>query len=390
MTDHKSSLVLVANWDSDAGYAWWLMESYWCCLAEAYSARHMVYMAYPSVSKIPTAITAAPLVSIEIDFTKIDLISVLQQIRFIVARHVKSLYFSDQPFWHWRYVLFRFFGVRCIVVHDHTPGIRPAVHGLKRWIKSRVFRLPWLSANAVFGATSFVTQRAINVACVPQERCYTIPNGLPPLIGLSNVDVRAAFSIPDTRQILVCVARATEYKGIPFVLRCLALLVNERQCTNLHFLYCGDGPDLENFKALAGELGVASYVTFAGRRTDICELLSSCQFAIQPSQGEVGYSLSILEYMRAGLPVIVPNNPSVCMATIDGVNGLIYQEGSVDSATEAIQRLLISPLLVSKLGESARRSVQEVFSLQVAHRELLKAMSAVDPMMRQNEEVVSP
>lgn len=380
MTVRNASLVLVANWDSDAGYAWWLMESYWCALAQVYAKHGPVYIAYPSISKIPAAVQQAPATCVGLDFTRVDWTSLTRQIGFIKTNHVRTLYFSDQPFWHWKYLIYRWFGVGCIVVHDHTPGMRPAARGLKRFLKRIVFRVPWISANAVFGATPFVTRRAIDVACAPESMCYTVPNGLPPLTSESTADVHSRFGIPVGRRILVSVSRATFYKGIQFVLNCLAVLVNKQECKNLHFLYCGDGPDLDRFKQLANNLGIADHVTFAGRRSDVSELLGGCHFAIQPSQGEVGYSLSILEYMRAGLPVIVPDNPSVCLATTDGVNGLIYKEGDQVSAIEAIHKLFSSPALAVSLGKNAKHSVQNTFSLQLAHQELIKAIKAVDPL----------
>lgn len=382
MTDRKASLVLVANWDSDAGYAWWLMESYWRCLSLAYAKFNPVFLAYPSISTLPKSIQESPLTCVELDFTKTDFQSVVNQAKFIVLHHVRTLYFSDQLFWHWRYLLFRLLGVRCIVVHDHTPGLRPAATGLKRWLKQRVFQIPGLSVDAVFGATDFVRQRAIDVAAVPSSRCYSVPNGLPPLSNTSVANVHTLFGIPPDRIVLACVARATVYKGVPFVLRCLAQLIHERGATNLHLLYCGDGPDLDSFKELAKVLAINEHVTFAGRRSDISALLGGCHFAIQPSQGEVGYSLSILEYMRSGLPVIVPDNPSVCMATEDGVNGIIYQEGNLESATNAIFKLLSAPEWVVTLGSNARQAVQALFNLQVTHQKLLKSMRAVDPMLQ--------
>lgn len=382
MTDRNASLVLVANWDSNAGYAWWLMESYWRCISLAYACAHPVFLAYPSISTLPKTIQASPITCVELDFAKSDFQSVVSQAKFIGMHQVRTLYFSDQHFWHWRYLLFRLLGVRCIVVHDHTPGLRPAVTGLKQWLKQRVFQIPGLSVDAVFCATDFVRQRAIEVACVPASRCYSVPNGLPPLADTTVANVHTLFGIPPGRKILACVARATVYKGLPFVLKCLAQLIRERGATHLHLLYCGDGPDLDSFKGIAKALAIDEHVTFAGRRSDISALLGGCNFAIQPSQGEVGYSLSILEYMRAGLPVIVPDNPSVCMATQDGINGLIYQEGSIESAANAIYKLLSAPEWVATLGNNARKAVQEVFSLQVTHQELLKSMRSVDPMLQ--------
>lgn len=381
MTDRRPSLVMVANWDSDAGYAWWLMESYWKCLSLAYSPRSRVFLAYPSISLLPPAIKDSPIECVELDFTKSDHQSLMRQLSFIREHSVKTIYFSDQPFWHHRYLLFRLMGVRCIVVHDHTPGVRPPATGLKRKLKQIIMALPGISVDAVFGATRFVSERAMRVACVPERRCYTVPNGIPLSVSTDVPDLALMFDIPKCRRIMVCVSRATHYKGISFVLRCLSTLVHEKKCDDLHFLYCGDGPDLADFKRLAAELGVEGHVTFAGRRSDVGSLLPGCHFSIQPSRGEVGYSLSILEYMRAGLPVIVPNNPSVCMATEDGVTGLIYEEDNQESAGAAILRFYRDPALTVELGSNARKSIERTFNLTCAHRALLNSMSIVDPVL---------
>jgi glycosyltransferase involved in cell wall biosynthesis len=174
----------------------------------------------------------------------------------------------------------------------------------------------------------------------------------------------------------VMTGRANRYKNVSFVLKCIADLT--RQGHKLHFLFCGDGPDLEAFRNEASSLGIASFVTFAGRRNDIPQVLPQCDFAIHPSLGEVGYSLSILEYMQAGLPVIVPDNPSVCGATQNGKTGMIYREHDAESLTEGIIRLMQNPADTKAMGEAARIKVKTEYNLKNTHTSLLRAFKAID------------
>jgi len=158
---NQPTLLLVANYDSGVGYAWWLMESYWVRLAQAYAPSHGVMLAYPSISKLPASIAAAPLRPEVCDFSGTDPASVLRQAKFVMATKVKTVYFTDQSVLHWRYLVLRLAGVRTIIVHDHTPGMRARPSGLKRLLKRFIYGLPWVTGDAVIGATDFVRMRHI-------------------------------------------------------------------------------------------------------------------------------------------------------------------------------------------------------------------------------------
>lgn len=378
MSQRPSALLLVANWDSNVGYAWWLMESYWVALAEHYCSQNRVLLAYPSVSTLPKAIAQAPLQPLKQDFTGTSLRAIREQCSFIRRNGVRAIYFSDRPTWHWRYAVYRLNGVRIIIVHDHTPGLRTRPTFVKRCFKKLVQRLPWITADGLIAATDFVRDRLIQVNCAQADRCFVANNGLPQLMPAPEpLPVHSLFNIPDDRQILVMTGRANRYKGVQFVLACLQMLTDERR-RSIHFLFCGDGPDLAYLVQLAHDLGVAGHVTFAGRRNDIPALLPGCDIAIHPSQGEVGYSLSILEYMRAGLPVLVPDNPSVCCATEHGVTGMVYPDGDIGTACALLTQLLEDPVLGRTMGQQAKMAVRHRYSLTLAHSALLTAFREVD------------
>ena len=371
------ALLLVANYDSGAGYAWWLMESFWARLAEHYHGRCRVLLAYPSISSLPITISSAPLEVVQQDFNRTGIFQVLTQCRFLYSNNVTAVYFSDKPTWHWRYVLYRLYGARVIIVHDHTPGARTPAKGLTKLLKKAIHRLPWLAVDGAIGATEYVRQRLIEVNCLPPERCFAAPNGLPfELENLEKSDLHTLFSIPEHRTILIMTGRADHYKGADFMLKALAHLKAAGECS-FHFVFVGDGPHLQMFKDNSRDLGLEEHVAFVGKRNDIPALLLGADIAVHPSKGEVGYSLSILEYMRAGLPVVVPDNPSVCGAIEHEVTGLVYPEGDHWGAIHSIQRLLHDSGLAKRLGKQAKDSVRK-YTLQNTHAALLNAFLWID------------
>ena len=124
-------------------------------------------------------------------------------------------------------------------------------------------------------------------------------------------------------------------------------------------------------------IGIDDSASFVGRVNGVDGILRHCQVAFHPSMGEVGYSLSILEYMRAGLPVVVSNNTSVCEATTDSIDGLIYPQGDIDAAAKALMVLITDPELASSMGKSGSAKVANCFSLDNCHLALTEAIDSI-------------
>lgn len=373
----SASILLVANWDSDVGYAWWLMESYWAAIAHHYADQYRILLAYPSISTVPTVIKNAPIECHRINFRDTDAASLRAQAAFIKQHKVKALYLSDGPMVSLAYALYRLSGVRHIINHDHTPGERCPPAGWKLALKKLLNRFPGCYADGVFAATEYVRQRHLSVTAIPEQRCFTVQNGLPEAGEIAACDLTQQFGIPDDRCVVVTTGRANRYKGIDFAIRVVAQTIHQHHQTKLHYLFCGDGPDLEAFRAEVESLGIADHVSMPGRLNNIPEVLKAADCAFHPSSGEVGYSMSILEYMQASLPVLVPDNPSVCGATRHEIDGLHYRERDESAAAEALNQLVNDPELRSRYGSEAQQRVNSEFSLARGHRQLLAGMDAV-------------
>src|SRR5690606_9982839 len=121
-------------------------------------------------------------------------------------------------------------------------------------------------------------------------------------------------------------------------------------------------------------LNIGEAVTFLGKTDKIPQILAECDIAFHPSKGEVGYSLSVLEYMRSEVAVVLSDNPSVCEAITHKKTGLIYQEGNLESAVNAFQQLILDEPSRIQMGQQGKIAVQSNYSLSNTHDQLMNAI----------------
>ncbi len=364
-TDTSANILLVANWESGVGYAWWLMETFWVTIADTFADRADSLLVYPEITTLPERIANSRIETHELDFNRHDPGQLLKILRFLRKHHIRNVYLSDAPTYRPFYGFLHLAGVRKIVVHDHTPGERSPAHGWRKRLKRFINHLPLLNADHVIAVTDYVHQRHLEVNCLDPARCSVVRNGIEPF-DTADIDrdyTHRTFGIPARKKIIVTTGRASYYKGIDFFIRCASELIHRRAVDDLHFLFCGDGPDMADFREMVTREGLQSHFTLAGKRQDIRKILPACDIGFHAAQGEVGYSLSILEYMSAGLATIVPDNPSTRGATENGVTGLWYRQNDVASACAAITRTLDADLR-RKLAGNAVVSVKDNYNIE--------------------------
>ena len=70
-TNH-GNILLVANYASDVGYAWWLMENFWIQIADLFSQQgRKVFLMYPVVNTVPSEVSKSSIIIVEHDFSDI-------------------------------------------------------------------------------------------------------------------------------------------------------------------------------------------------------------------------------------------------------------------------------------------------------------------------------
>ncbi len=338
------------------------MECFWLRFADLAAREGLdAFIAYPRPGPLPPLTCASGIQTVVVPVPGRGLGGLWGSLRLVRECRAEVMYFTDRPFFHGSYALYRLLGVRQIVVHDHIPGDYSASFGLVGWAKSILNRLPWFSADSQWCVSPLMAQRAVQAARVPAARIRIVQNGIgeaPPLP--RKLDLHREFDLPENAQVCVTVARASKNKRIDFLIE-VAQRCRGSGLDSVYFLHCGDGPELERLQEKARDSGVSERIRFAGRRADVAAILSSANFALHPSQGEA-FSLAVLEYMRAELVLLVPDIPSVSQAVRHGDTGIVYPDANADAVARLLGELLASPERCRRLGKAARASVTEHYS----------------------------
>jgi glycosyltransferase involved in cell wall biosynthesis len=369
-----SNILLVGNWASDTGYAWWLMEAFWVAIASRFKReRREIVLCFPKINGLNPRLVESGIQAVEFDF---DLASPVRLADFIRRHRIGYIYLTDKKYVSTTYVRLRLAGVKGIIIHDHTPGERTPPAGLKRLIKSVVARLPGMAADAYVAVSPLVIERFRQVACLPASKCHLATNGidLDVFDAAAPVDIRAELGLAPDALLLVSCGRATRYKGIHRIIEAAALVRARHGGRPIHFVHCGDGPDLEAFQQMIHDQGLRGVFFLLGRRHDVSGILKSANVAIHASEGEA-LSLAILEFMAARLAVVLPNSPTVSQTVVDHHSGLLYEAGNPGDLAAKLTLLLESPELRRSLGAGARRAVEERYTLRSTLAALLQAVA---------------
>jgi glycosyltransferase involved in cell wall biosynthesis len=125
----------------------------------------------------------------------------------------------------------------------------------------------------------------------------------------------------------------------------------------------GDGPLREELTALSKKLSLDSHVQFLGMVRDVPALLQRASLYVLSSISE-GVSLTILEAMARGLPIVATRVGGTPEAVRDGANGLLVPPGDPRSLAVSLLRLWRDDTLARRLGEAGRLRVLEHFDVR--------------------------
>jgi 1,2-diacylglycerol 3-alpha-glucosyltransferase len=269
------------------------------------------------------------------------------------------------------------------IVHAHTPFLLGLV--ARRW--ARKSRLPLVSTNH-----TLYTEYAHYVPLVPKKltqsvlikhmrwyyskcdgvvvpsvmveqilRGYGVTNnievigsGIAPRAGGTGRGARGEFGVPDDAFLLLYVGRVAREKNLGLLLQAFAVVKQKHpQC---RLMIAGSGPCEQDYREMAGDLGVADSVIFTGMlsRAKIDKAYGAADLFVFPSMTET-QGLVACEALVAGLPCVAVRaaaNPEVMQ---DGVDSILTTN-LVEPFAEAISRVVGDPELRERLSQGALRN----------------------------------
>ena len=244
-------------------------------------------------------------------------------------------------------------------IRDRAPYLTPMQKRAQRW------------------ACQFADCILVNAAAVKEwligegydaAKIVIIPNGVE-LSRFDRVDEGSPFrglGIPEGAPVVLVVSRLNPLKGIESFMQAAALVAPD--FPTVRFVIAGDTnpnerPYWSTLTSLTVRLGLTERLIFAGLRRDVPQLLSAATISVMPSLNEA-LSNVVLESMAAGAPTVATRVGGTPEAISDGVNGLLVPPGDPRAMASAIAALLRDQSRARRLGDAARQSIHERFSME--------------------------
>jgi glycosyltransferase involved in cell wall biosynthesis len=231
-------------------------------------------------------------------------------------------------------------------VGGRMPGRVAPFYGVAERLAAR-----W--GRAIVCVCEWEKRLALAHRIAPPEQLHVVPNGVRDVPEA----LRASPAVSPPR--IVSVARFEAPKDQSTLLDALARLGDLDWELDL----VGDGPTEAANRAFARRLGIAGRVRFLGYQPDVAAILARAQIFALSSRSEA-FPRSVLEAMRAGLPVVASDAGGVSEAVENGITGALVPGGDRAPLAEALRGLILDPAARQKRGAAARARYESHFRLE--------------------------
>ena len=209
-------------------------------------------------------------------------------------------------------------------------------------------------------AVSEAVRNALLSGSLPEAQVTTVHGGVPVREqAVVPAPLRKELGLPADAVLIGIVARLAPEKGHRFLLEAMRAVDRKAVC-----LVAGEGPEETALREYAAANGLADRVYFLGWRLDSDAIMAALDVVVQPSLWEEACSLSILEAMSLGKPLVATLSGGNAELIVQDETGLLVAKHDVPALTEALNRLACDPGLRERMGAAGRRRQVERFSVQ--------------------------
>lgn len=239
-----------------------------------------------------------------------------------------------------------------VIFTAHGWAFTPGVPDRQAWLYRAIERAAAPLATRIITVSEFDRKLAIAHLSLPPDRVVMVHNGMPDI----DPGLRANPGRSPVR--LIMTARFEPQKDHLTLLAALGQLKHLSWQLDL----VGNGPLLTSVQSATQDLGIAERVHFWGQRSDVAERLAEASIALLITNWE-GFPRSILEAMRAGLPVIASDVGGNSESVQQGTTGFIVPRSRAVDLRDRLEELLVSPEKRARLGRNGRARYEREFTL---------------------------
>lgn len=160
------------------------------------------------------------------------------------------------------------------------------------------------------------------------------------------------------------IGRFSEEKGVFNLLIAANMVLKERP--DLHFIFIGDGPLLQQMIKYTVENGISGKISFIGwiSYDSIPEYLNTLKLVVIPSYSE-GLPNILLEAMACGTPVLATKVGSIPDVISEGETGFLLDDNTPECIFQGIGKAINHPSII-RLTETANYYVKRCYTFESA------------------------
>jgi L-malate glycosyltransferase len=237
---------------------------------------------------------------------------------------------------------------------------------LSRWATRYALR----RSDLMIGDCDIVRQKAILFGML-NERVVTFPWGidLEHFRPVEKKDLNSQFTLISTRN-------WEPIYGVDVIANAFVRVVCE--CPKLRLVMLGSGSMDVQLRKIFREAGVSDRVNFVGQVSyaDLPDYYRSADVYLSASHSD-GTSISLLEAMACGCPVLVSDIPGNREWIQPGENGWLFPDGDVEVLADTILKLVKQRQRLKEMGTSARKITEQRADWKLNSQTLLAAYHQV-------------
>lgn len=173
--------------------------------------------------------------------------------------------------------------------------------------------------------------------------------------------LRREWQIEDSQTVLLFCGRLEPQKGFDVLLRALDVVRNKTG--NFKLVVCGIGECEAEYRALAEQLGVDSYIKWEGWVSSTSKYYTASDIYVMPSRWE-SFGLVFLEAMNFRKPIIATTTQAIPEVVANGVNGLLSANEDIQGLADNLLTLINDPAQQKVMGDAGYSRLYSTFSFE--------------------------
>jgi glycosyltransferase involved in cell wall biosynthesis len=203
---------------------------------------------------------------------------------------------------------------------------------------------------------AYFVQRIADGVPIPAIRTRELRQAARMTLGEANPDMKVTMQTP----VGLYTGRLLASRGLHDLVRAWRKVIDVWPDARLWLV--GEGPEREDLYDRLRDHELKYHVAMPGAFDDVADLLAAADVFLLPSHEE-GVSLSLLEAMAAGVPVIASDLTSHQRLLLHGEAGLLVPRRNPTALAEAIAQVITVRDEAQRRAERARSLVEEQYSV---------------------------